>query len=226
MRNFVAKMLLPAVLAIAAVTASAWAARQDMSVMAQTPPMGWNSWDSWNIGINEAQFRDTVTWFHNHLQPYGWQYVVIDEGWFAQRPENAAGHQDYTMGATGRSWPAVDRFPSAAGGKGFAPLAGWVHFLGLRFGIHIVRGIPREAVEKNLPIAHSHFHAADAADTTDTCAWNSDTYGVRNNKAGQACYDSLFRQYASWGVDLVKVDCISSPWPGDEIAIIPPVSGG
>lgn len=217
-----AKFFLPVVFVVAAAAAWAavWPTHQDMSVIAQTPPMGWNSWDSWGIGINEAQFRDTVTWFHNHLQTYGWQYVVVDEGWFAQQPDKPVGQQDYTLGKNGRYWPAVDRFPSAANGKGFAPLAGWVHFLGLKFGIHIVRGIPREAVQNNLPIAHSHFRAAEAADTTDTCRWNSDTYGVRENKAGQAYYDSLFRLYASWGVDLVKVDCISSPWDGPEIAMI------
>jgi hypothetical protein len=224
MRNTVAKRLLPVAFALAAIAAVAWPAgaarHEDMSVMAQTPPMGWNSWDSWGMTINEAQFRDTVTWFHNHLEPYGWQYVVIDEGWFAQHPESPAGQQDYTLGKNGRYWPAVDRFPSAAGGKGFAPLAGWVHFLGLKFGIHIVRGIPRQVVEENLPIAHSHFRASQAADTTDTCAWNSDNYGVRDNKAGQAYYDSLFRLYASWGVDFVKVDCISSPWHGAQIAMI------
>ena len=114
--------------------------------MAQTPPMGWNSWDAWGLTINEAQFRDTVTWFHNNLQRFSWQYVVIDEGWFAQHPENPAGHQDYTISDDGRYMPAVNRFPSAAGGKGFRPLADWVHSQGLKFGIHIVRGIPREAV--------------------------------------------------------------------------------
>jgi hypothetical protein len=217
MRSGAAKFSLPVVLAFLAVAVPGSPARQDMSVIVQTPPMGWNSWDAWGYTIDETQFRDSVTWFHNNLQRFSWQYVVIDEGWFAQHPENPAGHQDYTLSDDGRYLPAVNRFPSAAGGKGFRPLSDWVHSLGLKFGIHIVRGIPREAVDKNLHIAGSHFSAADAADTTDTCEWNQDNYGLKNNKAAQAYYDSLADLYAKWGVDYLKVDCISRPWKADEI---------
>ncbi|MGD0366602.1 MAG: glycoside hydrolase family 27 protein [Acidobacteriaceae bacterium] len=217
MRSGAAKFTLPAILAFLVVAVTGSPARQDMSVIVQTPPMGWNSWDAWGYTINESQFRDSVTWFHNNLQRFSWQYVVIDEGWFAQHPENPAGHQDYTLSDDGLYLPAVNRFPSAAGGKGFRPLSDWVHSLGLKFGIHIVRGIPREAVSRNLGIAGSHFSAADAADTTDTCEWNSDNYGLKNNKAAQAYYDSVADLYSKWGVDYLKVDCISRPWKADEI---------
>ncbi len=105
-----------------------------MSLLAKTPPMGWNSWDSWGLTIDEPNFRDSVTWFHNHLQRFSWQYVVIDEGWFAQHPENPVGQMDYTISDDGRYMPAVNRFPSAAEGKGFRPLADWVHAMGLKFG--------------------------------------------------------------------------------------------
>ncbi len=88
---------------------------------------------------------------------------------------------------------------------------------GLKFGLHIIRGIPRQAVEKNLPIAGSSFHAADAANTTDTCRWNSDNYGLNANAAAQAYYDSIIKLYAGWGVDYIKVDCISKPYQADEI---------
>jgi alpha-galactosidase len=219
MRFGAAKVLLPVVVGLATVLliAAASPAREDASERAQTPPMGWNSWDSWGLTIDEQQFRDTVTWFHNHLQRFGYQYVVIDEGWFAQHPEAATGQQDYTISPDGRTMPAVNRFPSADGGKGFAPLADWVHQQGLKFGIHIVRGIPRSAVEQNLPIARSHYRAAEAADTTDTCAWNQDNYGLKDNKAAQAYYDSLADLYARWGVDFLKVDCISKPYKAAEI---------
>ncbi|HUB18698.1 MAG TPA: glycoside hydrolase family 27 protein [Acidobacteriaceae bacterium] len=223
MRSSAAKSLLPVFFAFLVVALSAFPAhsdRQEMNAMAQTPPMGWNSWDSWGLTIDEPQFRDSVTWFHNHLQRFSWQYVVIDEGWFAQHPENPVGHMDYTMSEDGRYMPALNRFPSAAGGKGFRPLADWVHSLGLKFGIHIIRGIPREAVARNLRIAGSHFTAAEAADTSDTCSWNSDNYGLKNNKAAQAWYDSVIDLYARWGVDYLKVDCISRPWKADEIHMI------
>jgi hypothetical protein len=85
------------------------------------------------------------------------------------------------------------------------------------FGIHIIRGIPRLAVDKNLPIAGSSFHAGDAANKSDVCSWNSDNYGIAANAAGRAYYESLAALYASWGVDFVKIDCISYPYQSDEI---------
>jgi len=217
MRNGAKRVLLPLFFAFLAIALTALPARRNVSSLAITPPMGWNSWDAWGETINEAEFRATVTWFADELERFSWQYVVIDEGWFAQHPENPAGHQDYTLSDEGLYLPAPNRFPSSAGGKGFRPLADWVHSLGLKFGLHIVRGIPREAVDRNLRIAGSHFTAAEAADTSDTCAWNSDNYGLKDNKAAQAYYDSVAELYAKWGVDYLKVDCISRPWKADEI---------
>ena len=114
--------------------------------------------------------------------------------------------------------PALDRFPSAASGSGFKALADWVHAQGLKFGIHIVRGIPRGVVEQNLPIAESSFHAVDAADKDSPCPWDEGNWGVRDNEAGQAYYDSMMKLYASWGLDYIKVDCISDhPYRPTEI---------
>ncbi len=185
---------------------------------ASTPPMGWNSWDSYGMTIAEPEFKQNVEWFHAHLQPSGWQYVVIDEGWYLASPEKA--DQGYALDANGRYIPAVNRFPSADRDRGFKPVADYVHSLGLKFGIHIIRGIPKEAVARNLPIAGSKYRAAEAADTSDTCRWNHDNYGVRDNAAGQAYYDSIARLYAGWGVDFVKVDCISQPYKLGEIHMV------
>jgi alpha-galactosidase len=195
--------------------------------LAPTPPMGWNSWDSYGLTITEAQFRANVKVEAETLRPTGYRYAVVDEGWYLENPE--AAHQTgdenhtvrYDMDAHGRYLPAGNRFPSGAGGAGFAPIAAAVHQQGLKFGIHIIRGIPKQAVAGNLPLAGSAFHAAEAADTADTCSWNPDNFGVRDTAAGQAWYDSLFAQYAAWGVDYVKVDCIASrPYKGDEIRMI------
>lgn len=191
---------------------------QSHAQLAVTPPMGWNSWDSYGLTITEAEFRQNANWFSQHLKPYGWQYVVVDEGWYLAHPGSR--DPDYTIDANGRYIPALNRFPSAQDGRGFRALADSVHSLGLKFGIHIVRGIPREAVERNLPIAGSTYYAADAANTSDTCAWNSDNYGVKDNAAGQAYYDSLAKLYAGWGVDFLKVDCISQPYKQAEIRMV------
>ena len=189
------------------------------AVLAPTPPMGWNSWDSYGMSVTEEEFRANAQWMAEHLARFGWQYAVVDEGWYLQNPESHGKPAwKFTLDANGRFMPAPNRFPSAAPGVGFKPLADYVHQLGLKFGIHIIRGIPREAVAKNLPIAGSDSHAADAADVSDTCSWNPDTYGVKDNAAGQAYYNSLAALYAGWGLDFIKVDCISSrPYRAGEI---------
>ena len=53
------------------------------------------------------------------------------------------------MDEYGRVIPAPNRFPSASDGKGFGPIAEYIHNKGLKFGIHIMRGIPRQAVTQN-----------------------------------------------------------------------------
>ncbi|HWC20371.1 MAG TPA: glycoside hydrolase family 27 protein [Terriglobales bacterium] len=189
-----------------------------------TPPMGWNSWDGYGTTISEAQFKANADWFAKHLKSFGWQYVVVDMEWFVTNPipEGNSKSSEYSIDEYGRYIPAPNRFSSSINGAGFRPLADYVHSLGLKFGIHILRGIPKQAVEKNLPIAGSSFHAADAADTSDTCPWNYDNYGVNGSKpAGQSYYDSIAQLYAGWGLDFLKVDCISSrPYKGDEIRML------
>ena len=186
--------------------------------LATTPPMGWNSWDSYGMTITELQVKQNVDWLHAHLQPSGWQYVVIDEGWYLASPQRA--DQGYTLDANGRYIPAADRFPSAEKDRGFKPLADYVHSLGLKFGIHIIRGIPRQAVARNLPIAGSKYRAAEAAEAADTCRWNHDNYGVRDNAAGQAYYDSIAKLYVGWGIDFIKVDYISQPYKTASIHMV------
>jgi alpha-galactosidase len=195
-------------------------------VLAPTPPMGWNSWDSYGLTINEAQFRENLDVFERRLKPAGYLYTVVDEGWYLENPEakKPTGGQTpfiYKMDAHGRYVPSITRFPSADGGAGFKPLADAAHARGLKFGIHIIRGISKQAVRANVALEGSAFHAADVADTTDTCPWNPDNFGVKAGPAGQAWYDSLMAQYAGWGVDFLKVDCISAhPYKGDEIRMI------
>ncbi len=201
---------------------SAQQAERTEPPLAATPPMGWNSWDSYGLTINEAEYKANADWLATHLKEFGWQYAVVDEGWYLQNPESGGKPAwQFTLDGESRYLPAPNRFPSAAPGAGFKPLADSVHGLGLKFGLHIIRGIPREAVAKNLPIADSPFHAADAADPSDTCSWNPDNYGVKDNIAGQAYYDSLARLYASWELDFIKVDCVSSrPYKATEIQML------
>jgi len=192
------------------------------SGIARTPPMGWNSWDAYAQNISEAQVRDNADFVAKRLKQFGWNYIVIDEGWYLPDPgPSTQENKGFVMDAKGRFLPSATRFPSAANDAGFKPLGDALHAEGLKFGIHILRGIPKGAVANNLPIADSAFHATDAADQSDTCPWNTYDYGVKDNAAGQAYYDSLAKQYAGWGVDFIKVDCISDhPYKGDEIRMI------
>jgi alpha-galactosidase len=186
--------------------------------IAATPPMGWNSWDSYGLSVTESEFRANADVLADKLKSYGWTYAVVDEGWYLPNPDAKPGHFEFVLDANGRYLPARNRFHSSSNGLGFNPLADYIHSRGLKFGIHIIRGIPREAVAKNLPIADSKFRAFDAAETSDTCPWNADNYGVKANAAGQAYYDSVAKLYANWGVDFVKIDCIAShPYKGNEI---------
>ena len=187
-----------------------------------TPPMGWNSWDSYGTTVNETQVKANADSMARNLREFGWQYIVVDMEWFVTNPipEGNAKDSLYSIDADGRYTPAPNRFPTA-GGAGFKPLADYVHSLGLKFGIHILQGIPKEAVKENDPIEGSTYHAADAADTSGTCKWNFDNYDVKDTPAGQAYYDSIARLYASWGVDLIKVDCIAfGPYKGAEIRML------
>jgi len=186
--------------------------------------MGWNSWDAYAETVSESDIRANAKWMEEHLKMFGWQYVVVDSGWYVTNHSagtNAA-NAEFSLDAYGRYLPAPNTFPSAAHDAGFKPLADFVHSLGLKFGLHMLRGIPKEAVRKNLPIAGGSIRAVDAANTSDTCPWNPFNYGLDASKpAAQAYYDSIAQLYASWGVDFLKVDCISDhPYKGDEIRMI------
>ena len=102
--------------------------------LAPTPPMGWNSWNSFATTITEAQARETAAIMRDKLLPFGYTIFTIDIQWY----EPGATGYEYAhdpvpvMDGYGRLLPAPNRFPSSAGGKGFAPLAADVHAMGLK----------------------------------------------------------------------------------------------
>ena len=113
--------------------------------------MGWNSWDAYGLTINEADFKANTAELAKFKQ-YGWQYSVIDEGWYMENPDGQhLADKKYLLNENGILIPVPSRFPTSVEGAGFKPLADWVHQQGLKFGIHIVRGIPKQAVDRNLP---------------------------------------------------------------------------
>jgi len=187
--------------------------------LAPTPPMGWNSWDSFGTGVTEAEVKANADYMAANLAKHGWQYIVVDIQWSEPNPKThgyRAG-ADLVMDSNGRLMPAPNRFPSSSDGRGFKPLADYVHAKGLKFGIHIMRGIPRRAVDANLPIFESRSKAAEVADKQSICKWNSDMYGVDVSRpGGHDYYDSTAKLYASWGVDFVKADDMFGFGPGGD----------
>ena len=185
---------------------------------ASTPPMGWSEWDSYGLTITEKDFRANAAVLAG-LRRYGWQYAMLDAGWYEDNPVSTQrSDRHYQLDSDGRLIPSTIRFPSAADGEGFRRLADWLHARGLKFGIHVMLGIPRQAVERNDLIADSAFRASDAADTTQTCPWDGEFYAVKDTPAGQAWYDSIAKQYSDWGVDLIKLGCVSDrPFRSSEI---------
>ena len=185
--------------------------------------MGWNSWDCYGAAVTEDIVRKNAEFMAKNLKQYGWEYIVVDIQWSAP---NAKSHEydpftELCMDEYSRLIPAEKRFPSSAGGKGFAPLAEYVHSLGLKFGIHIMRGIPRQAVHRNTKIKGTDKTAREIAKTASICAWNTDMYGVDPEKEGaRAYYDSIFELYASWGVDFIKCDDIARELPHEEAELV------
>jgi len=205
-------LLVCCVISVSAVLAQT---KKDYHAWATTPPLGWNSWDCFGTTVTEQQIKEQADAMAKYLLPSGYKYLTVDIQWY--EPE-AKGHAYdpkavLTMDEYGRLTPGLKKFPSAAYGKGFKPLADYVHSKGLKFGIHIMRGIPRQAVEKNTPVLGTAVKSQDIALTNSRCAWNPDMYGVDATKPeGQAYYNSIVQMYADWGVDFIKCDDISRPY--------------
>jgi alpha-galactosidase len=191
--------------------------------VAATPPMGWNSWDVYGASVTEDEVLENAAYIAAFMRDHGWHYVVVDIQWYEPTATSSVYHPfaTLTMDEFSRLLPAVNRFPSAAEGQGFAPLGAKLHEMGLKFGIHAMRGIPRQAVHQNTALMNTVLRARDIADSNSICVWNTDMYGVNAEAAGaQEYYDSVFALYASWGVDFVKMDDALLPYAEGEIELI------
>lgn len=192
----------------------------DKNEFALTPPMGWNSWDCYGAAVTEKELLQNADYMAENLKEFGWEYIVCDIQWYEPLADSSHYRKfaDLCMDEYGRVVPAPNRFPSAAEG-GFKKIADYIHGKGLKFGIHIMRGIPRQAVSKNTPVKGTPYTARDIAHPYSICCWNTDMYGVDATKPGaQEYYNSIIELYASWGVDFIKVDdiCVKYGRPGDE----------
>ena len=192
---------------------------------ALTPPMGWNSWDCYGPTVVESEVKANADYMATNLLDHGWEYVVVDIRWYVEN-DKAGGYNQtnpiYVIDEFGRYTPALNRFPSAADGVGFKALADYVHARGLKFGIHLMRGIPKEAVAAKLPVRGTDGITCDMiANNDSTCTWLRDNWKVDWRKPGaQQYYNSCFEMYADWGVDFVKIDDLARPYHTAEIEMI------
>nr|XP_004239141.1 uncharacterized protein LOC101245945 isoform X1 [Solanum lycopersicum] len=190
---------------------------------ASLPPRGWNSYDSFCWTITEEEFLQNAELVAQRLKPHGYEYVVVDFLWYRKKTIGA-----YTdsygfdvFDEWGRMVPDPGRWPSSQGGKGFSQVAGKVHSMGLKFGIHVMRGLSLQAFNANTLIldtttgkayeeAGRQWRAQDIGIKERTCAWMKNGFMSVNTKlgAGRAFLRSLYQQYADWGVDFVKLDCV------------------
>ena len=190
---------------------------------APLPPMGWNSYDYYDTTVTEDAVKANADYMAAHLKEFGWEYIVVDIEWYAIGAGSMRDQFQYipfadvAMDEFSRLQPDPARFPSSADGTGFTHLADYIHSLGLKFGIHIMRGIPRTAAHNHCMIKGSNVTADMVANPSSICGWNPDMYGVRDTEAGQAYYDSLMELYASWGVDFIKCDdiCNTNIYPAN-----------
>ncbi|MEL0455896.1 NPCBM/NEW2 domain-containing protein [Flavobacteriaceae bacterium SZ-1-7] len=193
---------------------------------ALTPPMGWNSWDCFGPSVVESEVKANADYMAANLKASGWEYIVVDIRWYVDNEDdghyNAFNNSTFVYDEFGRYLPSPTRFPSSTGGMGFKPLADYVHGLGLKFGIHIMRGVPKKAVTDNLPILNGNGKtAADIYSTAFECTWLQDNWTIDASKEGaQEYYNSIMDLYASWGVDYIKVDDLSRPYHDPEIELI------
>ncbi|KAL1289945.1 hypothetical protein HN51_058315 [Arachis hypogaea] len=190
---------------------------------ASIPPRGWNSYDSFCWTVSEQEFLQNAEIVSRTLHDHGYEYAVVDYLWY-RRKVNGAGHDSLgfdVIDEWGRVIPDPGRWPSSLGGKGFIEVANKVHSMGLKFGIHVMRGISTQAVNANTAILDTAtggayqesgrvWGAKDIAIPARACAWMPHGFMSVNTSlgAGKAFLRSLYEQYASWGVDFVKHDCV------------------
>jgi alpha-galactosidase len=193
----------------------------ELQVKAQTPPMGWNSWNSLDFRATEADIKTVADYMSENLLEYGWEYLVIDAGWYYPSEitcnDGKMDNIPQNLDDFGRLIPDVKKYPSSANNNGFRKLADYVHSKGLKFGIHIMRGVPRNAADSDLPVKDSDYKASEIADRKNTCNWNKSMYGIKNYEGAKAYYRSLIELYSDWGVDFIKADDMIRPLHENEL---------
>jgi hypothetical protein len=173
------------------------------------PVMGWSSWSflrkdptADKIEMQARAMRDSG------LQKVGYEYVNIDDFWY-----ECPGKQGPNVDAYGRWVTDATRFPAKGGANGIKAVADYVHGLGMKFGIYVTPGISLQAVARNTAIKGTSVTARQIAEpSVSELNYNCEgMVGIDFTKPGaQAYVNSIADEYASWGVDFIKLDGVSN----------------
>ena len=98
---------------------------QKFENLANTPPMGWNSWNTFGTDINEQLIKDIADAFVKYsLKDAGYEYIVLDDGWMSKERDQS-----------GNLMADPAKFPG-----GMKALADYIHARGLKFGLYNCAG--------------------------------------------------------------------------------------
>ncbi|MFG2125924.1 glycosyl hydrolase family 28 protein [Streptomyces sp. NPDC048710] len=183
-------------------TPSAFTTRSDNG-QSLRPAMGWSSWSFVRRRPTEAKIRAQADALASSgLKDHGFVYVNLDDFW--QKCDS----NGFVVDSYGRWAVDTDKFPG-----GIKALADYVHSKGLKFGFYVTPGIAKNAVTRNTPVEGTSYHAKDIADTSKT----EKNYNCKNmyyidysRPGAQEFVNSWAKQFASWGVDYLKIDGVGS----------------
>src|SRR6266498_3165478 len=167
------------------------------------PAMGWSSWSFIRRSPDETKIKAQAdAMVSSGLAGHGYVYINLDDFW------QLCDGNGFVVDSFGRWVADPAKFPN-----GIKAVVDYVHGLALKFGFYVTPGIPKNAVLRNTPIEGTSFHAADIANT----ALLEKNYNCKNmyfidysKRGAQAYVDSWARQFASWGVDYLKIDGVGS----------------
>lgn len=160
------------------------------TVLAATPPMGWNSWNLCGRDVNEdiiLAMADAMV--SEGLRDAGYKYVIIDDLWQGGRD------------GAGRLWPDPRRFP-----RGMAALADAVHARGLKLGIYSDAG-PRTC--GGAPGSQGH----EVQDARTFASWGVDflkydyCHAPEDRTSAERLYTTMGRALAATGRPIVFSMC-------------------
>jgi len=209
LRGFVAAIAVLPALGLVVASSTATANAENNGVGAK-PALGWSSWSyvrkDPTAATIDAQADAMVS---SGLAKVGYQYVNLDDFWY-----QCPGSQGPNVDAYGRWVIDPTKFPSSGSESGIQAVADHVHADGLKFGIYVTPGISAQAVAQNTAIEGTSYHADDIAEpTVSENNYNcGGMVGIDYSKPGaQAFINSWAKQFASWGVDYLKIDGVGSP---------------